>query len=495
MSVRLRLRMARALHAVGEPIEIEVALRNDDAQPLAVYDPANRANPQWHFRITGGQAPIEIPASTAPDGPPITVQPVETLRAFVPIGRQAALPPGDYRLVARFTPDGGPAVDSEPIAFSVFAPQRREIVLPAARRPTLPESTTLTVAAIGTEAGLIVTHRLEPGLEHTGHYHVMRGQVRVIPPRPPCELIAVAAQPDDRLDWAVWTDEAGLVARAGDATVLGVRELPLKTPIVPVSPALQQTDGSLLVYAVQGDAHELVECRFAPPLTETQAPQGPDDWDDEIVVAGPAAVRRIGALDFDPVNGASCGAGGGARLVFTANGQAGITLWHAVIDDGPGPRASVLFEGARPLPDVRPVLTLDANGTSVARLLFWRPRMIENVAGQAIEDPDRLEVFLGTASFGGKRTAEPTVRCLGELPRPIRSAAMAVSWLEKELVYVRFAILDQEGTLHLGDGASGLKVVDVGAPIIVPLVLGTTAASAYLCTETPNGPLPFVILP
>ena len=494
MSVHLRLRMARALYAVGEPIEIEVVIRNQGALPLAVYDPANRANPQLSFRIQGGDAPIEIPAAEKPGGPPIEVPPAETLRAFVPVGRWATLPPGDYRAEARFTPDGGPAVDSGPIAFSVFAPQRREIVLPAARQPILPQSTALTVAIIGAEAGLIVTHRLEPGIEHSGHYHVMRGTVRAIAPRPPGELLAVAAQPGDRLDWAVWTGAAGLVARAGDATVLGVRERLLKKPIVPASPAIERTDGSLLVYAVQGDDHELVACRFSPPVTEIQAPQGPDDWDDVIVVAGPAEVRRLGRLDLGPAKGTASGAGGGTRLAFTANGETGITLWHAVIGEALGPSASVFFEGARPFPDVRPVLTWNANGASVAHLLFWRPRMIASEEGLPREDPDTLEVFVGSASFDGGHATEPTVRRLGGLPRPIRSAAMVVSWLEKESAFFRFALLDAEGKLHLGDGDSGLKVVDVGAPIIVPLVLGTTAANAYLCVETPNGPLPFVLL-
>lgn len=489
----VRLRVLGTVFRRGESFDVEVAIRNEGSTACSVRDPARRDDPELRYRIVGGERPIELSGAPDSSDPPIVIEPGDTLWAYVPIARWTDLPPGQYAVSASLTLEGSPPVKSNEVSFSIFEPERAHVVVPRLDpgRPKTSES--LTVAISGAEAGQIVDVPLVPDLEHEGHYDILAGQVRVVPPRPARRLLSVLTTPDDPWRWAVWTDEVGLVARAGDATVMGVTEVPLPGPSHVLAPVLQQPDGSALVYVVAGEQPTLSVYRISPPVTEIEPAKGPDDWDDEVLVAGPAQPRALASLAFVPSRSAVIRDGEGARLVVTSDSDAGIAVMHLSVGDGLGPSASVLLEGARPLPDVDPVLRISADGHSEVHVLFWRPRRIA-VEGQrgSRDDPHWIDLFVGTTHFSEDQVVRHAERPVGTVAQPVRSAAAAAS-ADGQPAQLAFAVLDHRGSLCVADARTGLVPVSVEGTPSVPLALATSPVHTYVCFETPRGPLPIVV--
>jgi len=498
--ISFELALRRASFRRGERFDVEVAVHNRGTETLALHDPADAASDQIVYTLAGGVDRILVGSGSLRPTRPI--EPECSLRADVPLSDWVDLGPGDYTLSARLapqaSPDGAP-VASNTVAFRVFEPDHVQVVLSAGRFDELPPAMVVRVAALGARDAVLFEHPLVPHAEHRGQYELAPPYARFTPSRPPLQLLPVAASPGDRLGWLVWTDEHGLVARAGDATVEGVAELALEAPVLPVGPVLQHADGAALAYVISGPTRELVECRFDPPRSSVQEPEGPDDWDDEVWLAGAAKSQVLGTLPFIPSGGGVFRDAERTRVVFLegAGGDPEIDggdliVWHANLGgSGLEHWTFALFQDAIGLVDAVPLITADARGDTAVHVLFGR-KVAPTPPADEGHAPLPTEVFIGSASFGreGTSTSPASERSLGHVAAPVRSAVAAHSWLAHEGESFKVVILDGLGSVHLADDQTPLRRVRLDAPPVVPLTLGCTSEHAYLCIETANGPLP-----
>lgn len=365
---------------------------------------------------------------------------------------------------------------------------RRPVALPAGAAASLPAQLRLTAAAADKS---LSHHVFVPDIEFPERYQSFGSTVCASAKSVPREVLAVAL-PAAGPAWTLWAGGRALFAKAGYATVEGVAELRLGGPFLALGPATERADGSVVLYSYGLLDGELCECRFAAPVTEIEPPEGPDDWDDEILVAGPAQRESLGRLEFTPDAGcARVGPDGPARLLFTCAEAQGLAVHQVLVRDGRAESTPVATLSGEALAHARPLILEPQPGLAVAQVLFCREADPPPDAKAPPTDPE-VDVCCAVIDLTASDDGGHAEHLLGRVPGPVRSAALAASWLSAEPEASRAAVLDGAGRLWVSEGGrlaqASLRAAELATgTACVPLTLGATDAGAYLVSATADG--------
>lgn len=471
----LVLSLARSRFEAGELVEAALLVSNWGNEPLEL--PAAGPGSALRYELWWEGSAVELPRWCTSEPRSSTIAPSDYGEHILPISRWVELRPGHYSLCASLELSTGEVLSSEAVELQVFAAELVSVALTAARFAEWPKRLRVLSVRSGYEASLIREQEHYTHAEDRWEFELLPPAVRVEVPRGPLALLRTDSA--ERSGWVVWTDALGVHAKAGASLVQGWAELPLGGPFKAISPASVKADGSAEVYVVHGASPRLLHCRFQPPVCEEEPAGGPDDWDDERLVAGPAEARDLGEVPFLPQS-ATAEAG---RLLLTRGSEHGLE----VLLLEPGTRSNgaltfAVFEAARPLPDVEPLLRADEGGTWVATLLFGRELPVRN--GQAVA----MALYWGELCFRDGGLTMQRERWLGTAPAGVRSASAARSWVDGEDELVRFAVLGGDGRLLVSDEAGTLVHGSVLGELVQPLALAAHRGGSYVCIVTEAGP-------
>ncbi|MEM7156323.1 MAG: hypothetical protein AAF799_25945 [Myxococcota bacterium] len=494
MIPRLSIRAVwgREVFPVGDTVEIEVAIHNPGQQAMQVCNPSDPDNAELSFHIEGPGGPRTIRGAGSA-APRIPVEAGEVLRTDIALDQRTSLEPGDYTVSARLQL-GAEVLESEAVHVKVFEPRTTRFAMPVGPQRGPSARPTSYVALVGDTVSLIHGHELMPSVEHEGDFDSLPKTRCADPPTVVDRLLSVSAPADAEAQWVAWEDATGLRARVDDAEVQGIAHAPLAGPHHVVEPLVRRPDGTVSAYVVTGEQSTLQECRFAAPVTEVEPATGPDDWDDEILVAGPVEQRDVGRMPLMPTASGALHDADRSRLVFVTPRNDGLVVMYADIRAGTmAASASALLPGAHPLPDISPVVTAGAeDGETLAHVMSWRPAS-ESAANGAIPGSPAVELWSSTLRCSAAGTQVIDERRIGSAREPIRSAASAVSWDDTPATRPTVGFLDGAGVLHISKQGGPLVPTTPPETRMLPLALATSEDRTYLFVDTDRGPHPIVV--
>lgn len=482
--VRLHSSLSRSRFWCGEPIPLAITIENlDDAQPLAVPVPFAPSRSEIRFLLQGtaDTAPIALGPVTPSDGPSVQLPPADFYMTEASLTEWHTFDPGAYTLEVRWTHAAGETL-AEPVRFEVVAPDAMALAILAGSFPEAPPSLLAVATVSGPGLGVLLERRFCVDIEDDTSYPHAGDATRFVAGHPLAEPIPVfaAAEPNA---WVAWSTERGLFARPGHE-VEGAAEArwPDESPASVIAPAVETRQGELLVYTLRGDGdcRELVETRFTLPVVEVEEAEGPDDWDDEVLVPGPVNETTIGEIEIgEATTTLTRAAEDDVRVLALSPAGDGSTLHHVQVRGGIVKAFATPKLPGVPLPHAEPAAFVDHAGETVAAVTLVRT---------ATEPLDALTLGVMLARFGASGPSALEEVWLGNLPAAPTSAVVAFSCIETERPFFRCVVLCEDGSVCVGDRTGRWEAHTPAAELLLPLVLTTCIDHAHVGVRGPNGP-------
>jgi hypothetical protein len=283
--------------------------------------------------------------------------------------------------------------------------------------------------------------------------------------------------------WVAWSTGRALFARPGHE-VEGAAEArwPDESRVDVIAPAVETRQGELLVYTLRGEGarRELVETRFTKPIVEVEEAEGPDDWDDEVLVPGPVNQTTIGEIEIGEGTATlTRAAEDDVRVLALSAFEDGSAVHHAQVRGGIVSAFATSKLPGVPLPHAQPAAFANHAGETVAAIALTRT---------AAEPLGTRTLGVMLARFGASGPAVIEEVWLGNLPAAPASAVVAFSCIETERPFFRCVVLCENGLVCVGDRTGRWETLTFTAELLLPLVLTTCADHAHVGVRGPNGP-------
>ncbi|MCC7539130.1 MAG: hypothetical protein IT379_23110, partial [Deltaproteobacteria bacterium] len=376
----LRLDPMRPHFWRGEQLVVGVVVHNRGASPVRVPVPFDPDAGQLRF-VSRADPRVELGRASRVAAHEVVLPAGETYETQVCLDRWLAVSAGAHAYEVRWSlADGG--VVAERVAFEVVEPEEMALALPPQVHAQAPATFSAVCAVSGAKLGVIFERRFEAHVEYDALYEPAGDVARFAGDGPIAGLVAVKAADAGGKQWVAWRDHEALHARAG-FEVDRAAHVAWPAGARVITPAIETRSGELRALGLRGDgpSRELFEMRFAPPVFETEPAEGPDDWDDQVLVAGPASAVVLGALDLggDVIAATvASAADDDLRVVLITSSEKGAELVIAQVTGG---SLSVIAREplpATPVPDCTLDAYVDAQGETLAAVAVTRA------------DPDRV---------------------------------------------------------------------------------------------------------
>jgi hypothetical protein len=483
-SVTLRASLPRDRFWLGEPIPLMILVENpEDAPPLAVPVPFAPSQRDLTFLLhdASSTALLAPELATAAAGPTVRVPPADFYLTEVSLTAWHDFAPGSYRIEVHWAHPGGEA-RAAPAAFEIVAPQALALAIApdtCADAVSLPP---VIATVSGPGLGVFLERRFLVDIEEDTLFPHAGDIVRFVADHALGSPIPVTEAADPKA-WIAWSSGRGILARPGyEVTGAAEASWPEEMAVEAIVPAVETAHGELLVYSLRamGDRRQLVETRFTAPVVTTEEAEGPDDWDDEILVPGPVRETVIG--DMQGGSGTTTlarAAEGDIRIVALSTAGSSGVLYHVSVRGGAVTDVARLELPGVALPHAKPAVFVDRAGDTVVAILLSR-------AG----DKSLAEATVGVvlARFDGSGPVVTGESWLGSPSAAPVSAAVAFSYVETERPFFRCVVLCGDGSLFGGDGTGYWESHLPVAQLLVPLVFVTCESHAQVGVRGAHGP-------
>ena len=437
--VQVHVTLKRARFWEGEPITLGIRVATDPGAaavdvPLP-FSPADSDVRVFVARDDGD--PVAIGPASPRTGSRVTVPSGDLLLTELAVHEWVQLEPGAYALDVVWSGYGAQTVEFEVV------PVERMTLTMVGHAPTLRAVGTVS----GPGFGALVEQQYRTGYDDETVYERDSAMTTFVADAPLRAAVPAGA-------WIAGVDAGGLVARA-NPEVAGMARHAWPDGAATVVPPASPTDGSGLRVLTLGADGALHALDFDPPCTETEAPTGPDDWDDEILVPGPVRCVALGRLP-----GAASAVRDGDRVV----GVAGRRLVFATL------RGDELVDPGG--------VDLPGEALSVAAVQ-------DGTAAVVVRSEERGIGFVVTPLSGDTAATE---QWLGVPPHPPTEAAAAFAPGADGTLLAVCAIRCGDAGLYLGDITGRVLPVAVPAGLLSPLVVTAAAGAFHVAVAAKDGP-------
>ena len=473
----IRIELAQERFVTKESMVARILIRNTGSTPIEVPNPENNGNTQPVYTISGPSYPKGYSfhfrgiVSGDPGSPPqagpgslIRLAPGQTHEAALSLEQLVRFPqPGAHTITASLEIRGEKAT-SPPVAFVIEPAVVRsmQLLIDDGEQSSSPIR---VLCLVGDPPG----HRLYQAILREERPDL--GEVSL------AKLIAVA--PADSKATAVFGPWANhnrldsLLNRFGwqAGALLGVEGLAgspalrFTLPSVPqrlIRPAVMPDSGEVDVLALSADGKTLQLVRFpiARPGAEAKL-----QWSLQLPASPIGARATLGSR--------AAGARRAAVLVFPETGGARMMLVEADAADTSPKTRSVVVEGAAPLPDSEPAISIGPDGKIRASALFG-------------EDPGLRRMFVAEVTWPSGPGEGTVARAgAGRLPSAPRSAAVTYSVTRRPADRREWLVLLRDGTVVFSGSPNRPRQLD-GA-LMLPLDLLAMSRMTYLLTLDKQG--------
>lgn len=461
-AVRLEASLPRARFFAGEPVALTIAIRNEGAQAVTAPVPfaPSRRGVRLAVRdsVSGVTAPLG-PAEPA-GGQTVRIDAGGFYFTETPLTGWRPFPPGVYQVAVLWKHEAGESLAS-PVQFEIVAADRARLRFGDETFAGLPTERRAVATVSGAGGGILFERTFRAAHDDESLWEPAGDAIRLVADEPlgtPLPVLPAERSPR----WVVCQAGNGLLARAGAEMEGSARAVwPAETSADIAAPALETGAGELEVYSLRGGApvRELYRTRFAPPVTAVEEPAGPDDWDDEVLVAGPVSEELVAPIDAAPGPVTLVRAGEDEIRLLTVSGHGGGAALRQITLRG-GALAGVerLDLPGRPVWDAAPAVRWDGAATTAAVLLH-----------RLAADGSTNQVGVAVARFdaGGANIAAEARFC--DLPAAPRSGTVAWSFLAGEPSFHSWLVLCEDGSAHCGDSGGRHTRLPADLPLAEPV--------------------------
>lgn len=486
--LELAIRLARPCLWLGEAVTASIEVRHIDG-PAPVELPAHwTVGDSWLSvgltfrgeRVTLTHSPDEIDESDSPRT--ISLVNLGNYSLDLRLDQWHEFTAGRYALTVQTRL---PQCESRSasIEFEVFDPQASFLV--ASQPDGQHGSLCATIAVSGERHAAIFERTFEGDVENDLDLTRWQDRQRLTLDRSVAGLATPSSAASHR--WLLWRDIDGICASPGIDSfgaiaregVAFARSSDAGASSIVLEPAFEQPDGALLINICEPreNAVALRSQRFLPPVIEIEEPDGPEDWDDEILVPGRVENVDIGeiplpgfchALVFDDTTD---------RFVALSQTEHGVRL--DLVRFGEGQATSTHIGSAQGrIPPGAPSIVHGAIDARRVTCLLVRQR---------VDSPAATDLVAFTATL--QSDGEPLVSedRLVTLNTTIASAAIVAEPGGSDDQW-RGAIVDDSGAVHSVDSSANYERIEIESPML-PLRLVADSSSVHLVRLTPLGPV------